>query len=264
MMKISKNKLGFITTIVPLVIAVVALIFFAGLLVYRSHHKTTTSSAPVANSAVTKSTPSSSAQAINPYDGWKTYTSSLEKLSFKYPSNWTVLSKEFGGIPNADSAQFISPTGSLMISWFSAITGLGGACDATIMPGTSVSANALDPCPYWYVLDSQKLTGADLYYVAGIETNDGITYAPWCALQPSNGIVKSEGNIGYQVFRGKNNDFRENGHDYGLQNAGLKCGKGFGDFGNQGFETGTKAQATALLSSSEFKQAKLILLSATY
>jgi hypothetical protein len=32
------------------------------------------------------------AKPANPYAGWKTYTATLQPVSFKYPANWTVAS----------------------------------------------------------------------------------------------------------------------------------------------------------------------------
>lgn len=262
-----RSQSGFSAIEALLIILVVAAMAVIGFVVYQHHRPNSAKNSAATNLTHTTSpTQSTVAQSAptDPYEGWKLYTSSEEKASFKYPSNWTTVDTSGKIGATGDSLQLKSPSGALTLSWFSAVSGLGGACDATIMPGTAVGTGALGPCPYWYVLDKQKLTGADLYYVAGIETNDDSTYAPWCALQSSNGILNNEGSIGYQLFQGKNNDFKENGHDLGLQQAGLKCGTSFGDFAHQGLPTGTKAQATALLSTSEYQQAKLILLSFSY
>ncbi len=257
----TRDQSGFGVFEVLLVILVIAVLAVTGYVAYQRHKN----SAATSQTQTTQSTHTATQPPqTNPYNGWKTYTSTEEKASFKYPGYWTAIdtSSKFG--VTGDSLQLKSPSGALTLSWFSAISGIGGACDATIMPGTAVGAGALSPCPYWYVLDKQKLESADLYYVAGVETYDGSTYAPWCALQSSGGILNNEGNIGYQLFQGRNNDYQANGHDYGLQRAGLKCGTTLGDFGRQGLPTGTKAQATALLSTPEYQQAKLILLSYTY
>jgi hypothetical protein len=206
--------------------------------------------------------------ASDPYSGWKTYTSSFEKLSFKYPATWKSVTPAVpSSDPNADSFELESPSGNLTVSWDSVVDGIGGACSNTIMPGTAVSADSLGPCPYWTVLDTQKLTGADLYFADGIVTDDGVNYRPWCALQSPDGIIKSESNIGYLLFMGKNNDVVENGHDLGTQQAGLMCGRPFGGQSLNGSTTVTKlskSEATAFLSTPEMQQAKLILLSAAY
>lgn len=258
------NNQGFGLVGILLIILMIGGVVGAGAYIYRHNYQTKTiiSSARTQSSSKRVSPPQ---PVASPYAGWKTYTSSFEKLSFKYPTNWAAVNTDNNfGIPNADSFQLTSPSGSLSVSWFSAVEGLGGACDATIMPGAAVSSGGPGPCSYWYVLDKQKLAGADLYYVAGVETNDGSTYSPWCGLQASNGIVENEGNIGYMLFMGKNNDFVQNGHDYGLQYAGLMCSKVPGNLGGTVSMTDTKAQATAFLATPEMHQAKLILLSATY
>lgn len=215
------------------------------------------------NPAATETT--SSVATTDPYAGWKTYTSSFEKLSFKYPASWTTkdISKHYS-MPGTDAFQLTSPSAKLSIYWFSAIDGIGGACDASAAPGTVVSPTQLGPCPYWYVLHKQRLKGADLFYVDGIETSDGKTYSPWCALQASDGLLESKGYIGYQLFKGKSNYYEASGHKLGRLLAGLKCGVSYGDFGSQGLIKGTKSEATAYLSTSEMKQAKLVLLSASY
>jgi photosystem II reaction center protein PsbP len=197
------------------------------------------------------------------YVDWKTYTSTSEKLSFRYPSDWQAAPFDSYG----DALTLKSPSGNTTLTWRSIVTGIGGACDTTIMPGTSIATDALGPCPYWYVLEEQKLTGADLYYVAGVETPDGATYLPWCALQSADGILESRSSIGYMLFNAKNNDFQANGHDYGRQPSAFQCNtslNGFGSLGIRDLPTITKAQATALLSTPEFQQAKMILLSASY
>ena len=78
--KLQKNKDGFTVVEVLLVLILVVLIGFAGWYVYHTDHKTT------ANTNTTSNTSTSS----NVYAGWKTDTTSISGLSFKYPSTWTV------------------------------------------------------------------------------------------------------------------------------------------------------------------------------
>ncbi len=74
--------------------------------------------------------------------------------------------------------------------WNAQISGLGVACDTSIMPGRAQAKyDQLGVCPYFVVLDKQQLTGADLYYVSGVMTHDGTHYAPWFALQDIKGIL---------------------------------------------------------------------------
>jgi hypothetical protein len=251
--------------LVGILIVIVLLIVVGGTGTYVWHrdHKAKPSTGSTTQSKSTTSSTKSAPPPTDPYAGWKTYTSTFEKLSFRYPSNWTATpSSGRFGVTGADSLQLEDPSGKVAVSWYSAVQGLGGACDSTIMPGTAVASGALSPCPYWYVLDKQKLSGADLYYVDGVTTSDGTTYSPWCALQAPDGVLSSKGSIGYMLFKGKNNDFVQNGHDFGLQEAGLLCSKS--SLGGAEAMTGTKAQATAYLSSPEMQQAKLMLLSASY
>lgn len=200
--------------------------------------------------------------ADDPYAGWNTYTSSQEKLSFKYPADWKLVKDDSG---RGDNAELTSQDGKFIVSWFSAIDGIGGACDGDIMPGSAPSESGLEPCPYWQVLDRQKLSGLDLYYVAGVVTGDGQLYYPWCALQSSDGILDSQSNIGYQLFKATQ-DYVWSGGNAGKLLVGLKCGKGYGDSGttSSGLSSGNKSEVTALLKSKDMEQAKLILLSASH
>jgi hypothetical protein len=255
------NNMGFSAVEALLILVVIGILGFTGWFVYHSQKLATkdySSQSSIQTSSTKKST-----EPSDPYAGWKTYTSSFEKLTFKYPADWRSVTPEVPSTdPSADSFELKSPSNALSISWDSEIDGIGGACDPDVMPGGAAPAGQPSPCPYWTVTDKQKLTGADLYYVAGIVTKDGSTYSPWCALQDAKGILESQSNIGYLLFAGKNNYVSDGAASKGtIQAAGLLCGR---PFGGQGLISGTKAQATAALSSAEYRQAKLVLLSATY
>jgi|GEM_PF-5167359 len=260
MNKIYKNENGFSVLEAILILVIIVAITGVGWFVWHSKQiadknlSSTNSSNPVfkrdtkAKTATTEQNPT---QPANPYAGWKKYTSSFEGLSFEYPPNWqSVTPKITSPDPSADSFEVQGPTGSVPVSWISSVSGIGGACNSQIAPGTKVSAGSTGPCPYWTVLHSQKLTNANLFYVDGVVTYDGTTYSPWCALQASSGIVNSESNIGYLLFNGQHSN-----------QAGLICGE---PFNSGGLLKGTKAQATTFLSTTEAQQAKLILLSASY
>ncbi len=85
----SKNESGFTAVEGLLIILVLAIIGFGGYYVWHTQHKakpgvavtTTKSTSPTSNKS-----PSSS-----PYAGWKTYTLTLEKLTFRYPSTWSLV-----------------------------------------------------------------------------------------------------------------------------------------------------------------------------
>lgn len=263
------NNKGFGLLGILIVIVVLAAVGGTGVYVYHKQHKTRTTAAVTSSKApsTTKSGGTSvppATPAQNPYAGWKTYTSSTEKLTFKYPTDWKATqSNNSTQVEGADSLNLKSPSGALSVQWYSSVEGIGGACSAHIMPGQTSTTDTLGPCPYFYVLDKQKLAGADLYYVDGVvEQSDGKAYSAWCGLQASDGIVQNESNIGYLLFKAKNTFVGTNdANRSGPYQAELACGSGFG--GTVG-PSGTKAQATAFLSSKEMQQAKLILLSASY
>lgn len=94
MRKASLNNKGFGLLAVLLVIVVLAGIGGAGAYVYHKNHKTKTTNNPTTTSTskgssnTQNNTPTPT--PVDPYAGWKTYTSSNEGLSFRYPASWTV------------------------------------------------------------------------------------------------------------------------------------------------------------------------------
>jgi hypothetical protein len=86
--KISKNEAGFSAVEAVMVLIVVALIGLVGWFVYKNHNKTNTPSSTTSASTTKQNT--SVTKVADPYAGWNTYTATLEHVSFKYPSNWTV------------------------------------------------------------------------------------------------------------------------------------------------------------------------------
>jgi hypothetical protein len=105
-----------------------------------------------------------------------------------------------------------------------------------------------------------------LYYVAGIETLDGTHYSPWMAIQDESGLLTSRGSAGYLSFPGKNNSYSDAYGHVLTAHAKMVAGRSdlppFGD-GN-GFGNLNEAEARRFFSTEEAKQAKLILMSATY
>jgi hypothetical protein len=92
MLKIYKNEKGFSAVEIVLVLVIVVLLGAVGWLVYKDHHKSKTV-ASVTTVSTTKPAASTSTKTTttpSPYAGWKAYTLPVEKLSFKYPSDWTV------------------------------------------------------------------------------------------------------------------------------------------------------------------------------
>jgi len=93
-----KNQNGFSAVEALLVLIIVILIGIVGYMVYRNHHKASTSSA-------------TSTQSTNPYAGWKTFNSSSEGFSIKYPANWTT---DPSTEPSDDSTDFDAPDGLIV------------------------------------------------------------------------------------------------------------------------------------------------------
>lgn len=87
MSKIRKNTSGFSAVEALIIVLVLVVLGGVGYLVYKNHHKTTKTTANNANT--TTPTKKTTPQA-DPYEGWKTFTSSKEGLSFRYPANWTI------------------------------------------------------------------------------------------------------------------------------------------------------------------------------
>jgi Tfp pilus assembly protein PilV len=92
MNKINNNQKGFTIVEALLIILILAVIGFGGYYVYHTNNKTKSASASTtaAKTSTANSTKSTVATAANPYSGWKTYTTKYEKITFQYPSNWTL------------------------------------------------------------------------------------------------------------------------------------------------------------------------------
>jgi hypothetical protein len=86
-MKKTLNNNGFGLIGVLAIILVLVVAGGAGAYVYHRDHKAKGSTTSSTGSTGTTTKPPTPA---DPYAGWKTYTLPVEKLSFKYPSDWTV------------------------------------------------------------------------------------------------------------------------------------------------------------------------------
>lgn len=192
-----------------------------------------------------------------------TYNSPLEKLSFKYPSNWkasnTNLPAPIGSL-QSDILIITSPNGKIKISWVGAISGLGGGCDfnTKIEPGNQ-------GCGLLELVEKDKLPNADLYFVEWIYTKDAINYTPHFALQSPTGYLSTtRTSLNVFTFQGKNNYLKFND---GSKNGPFDCvftgGSVFQDK-NTDFKSSTKEEALKFFLDPEMIQAKQILLSASY
>ncbi|MEI8143747.1 MAG: hypothetical protein WCG48_04005 [Candidatus Berkelbacteria bacterium] len=110
------------------------------------------------NTANTSSSPTSSLASsvsfVDPTAGWKTYTNTTYRLSFKYPSDWTLASGE--GLPDAQSDQITINSSTGFGMRLGSVEGLGGTCGP-------------DGCPNREILKSERFdvasSGAPLYIV---------------------------------------------------------------------------------------------------
>jgi Tfp pilus assembly protein PilE len=88
-----KIQAGFTVVEILIIILILAVIGFGGYYVWHTQHSKKNPVATISTSSkTTLSTKAATTNptAPNPYAGWKTYTLPVEKLSFMYPSNWTL------------------------------------------------------------------------------------------------------------------------------------------------------------------------------
>jgi uncharacterized protein (UPF0333 family) len=121
MNKISKNQKGFTVLEGLLIVLILVVIGAVGYMVYHNDHKTkavsvSTTAAKTPTTKNTSSTKPTTTASANPYDGWKTYTLKNEKLSFEYPSSWTLSANDNNidgaGYQQAVDGVFISAPGT--------------------------------------------------------------------------------------------------------------------------------------------------------
>lgn len=196
----------------------------------------------------------------------KTYYSTTEKLSFKYPSNWKTVTSQFslpGESLKADSFTLTSPSRKITISWTGAISGLGGGCSSDVPIGPNNNG-----CGLLEVVEKDKLPNANLYFVEWIYTTDGINFTPRFALQDNNGYIKSTRTYLYTnvfTFEGKNNYLNlDNGEKTGPFEAVMSGGGIFQRQEDAYFPTTSKENALKFFTDPEMLVAKQILLSASY
>lgn len=185
---------------------------------------------------------------------WKTYSSSTEKATFKYPSNWKIVKPALeSNIPGADTIGLQSPSGEIKVSWISAADGFGGGCNTNSPLGSS------DGCDLFTLIEKMPIKDASgLYVISGTITKDGKIYKPFLAIQDDNGLVKTTRTMGYDMFTGKNNG---NLKELNGQNVNVFFTTG-NTYGN-GPEL-SKSDADAWFNKPEAIQAKQILSSLSY
>jgi Tfp pilus assembly protein PilE len=124
MSKINNQK-GFAVVEVVLSVLLLAAIGFAGYFAYKDHQNKSTKTASITTvaSKPTTTTPAS------PTAGWKTYTSSYEQASFKYPASWSLSSQpdQLADQTGVNDVTLTSPNG-LTLNYSDSVSGLGGGC----------------------------------------------------------------------------------------------------------------------------------------
>lgn len=154
MMKFYKDADGFSVIEALLIVVVVCILGFTGWYVWHARS--------VGNSLYTPNTTGSSASSgTNTYAGWKTYTSSADHFSLKYPSRWILdtnnaPSREVG----YDSATLTSPS-KTVLNLYADSGGKGGMCTPAPQDVPFKKGNSCTTLEY---LTSEKLSVGNLYY----------------------------------------------------------------------------------------------------
>lgn len=168
-----KSLRGFSTVEIIVIVVVVAILGGGGYLFLAEKWGGQFSNQPQSSQSATQQstpTPTASPSATltpNPTANWLTYTSAQEKLSFKYPPDWT-LTHVTSMDPNGDAVQLLSPSKNVQLAYDSLATGLGGACGG-------------DPCPQVNIYDKLLLANSgskyNLYVVDySYPTQTGVAY----------------------------------------------------------------------------------------
>ncbi len=244
-----KEQYGMIDVVLILVVSV-AVAALGGYVYYQQRQAQNGYDKAGTGVTVSKHTKAKKA-AADPYAGWKTYNSTAEKASFKYPSSWKATKAFDLNVPGADSFAITSPKGQITIGWLSAISGIGGGCD---------DALAVDKggCPEITVVSKQTIRGAaGLDVVSVVVTSDGQNYQPWIGVMADT--IKSSRELTYSTFMGRNNKSLPNS---GGENLLVSFGTANGIY-MVGPKL-SKASANTWFAGPEQQQAKLIFGSLTY
>lgn len=90
MKRLSLKSDGFTVVEFALVIVTLAIIGVAGYFVAKHVDKNKPIAATTTASTTKAKSTTATTKTANPYAGWKSYTTAYEKISFNYPSNWTL------------------------------------------------------------------------------------------------------------------------------------------------------------------------------
>lgn len=93
MKKIKNNQLGFGAVESILIFIIIALVAGTGWYVWKQNKSSNNSGESASSTPATTEPTTTTSEKADPYEGWKTSTLKYEKISFKYPSNWTLADK---------------------------------------------------------------------------------------------------------------------------------------------------------------------------
>ena len=177
-----RDQPGFSIIEVLLVILVVAALAVTGLIVYQRHKPNSTKHS-VTTSAVTSQTQTTTqpqntvAQSppANPYDGWKTFASSADHFSLKYPPTWilNMTNAPFQEV-GYDSGTLTSPS-KTVLNVYANTGGRGGDCQPRL---SDVPFQKGDACPTLEYLSSEKLPISNVYYMAEVPNSRPSRFVP--------------------------------------------------------------------------------------
>jgi len=198
-----RNEKGFTPFDIVLTVLLVIAVGVASYFAYKNHQDQQQSSASVAVTSPQSTTTQNTTQPVNPYTGWKTYTSSYQNVSFQYPTNWSLSTQPDSNAPgsSAEDAIITSPSG-LTLTYHDAVGGLGGGCppgspDVTLTAVQQLaSANSSQSL---YMIQSGSAIGLDMKNPAPVVGDVG-----YCLLYP---LIMSKAHAGDQFSFATNVQF---------------------------------------------------------
>lgn len=142
-MRSFKNQRGVAVIEIILILLVLGVLAFVGWNYYQAKYKATP------NKQSKQSNQNGSKKTVSEYEGWKTYTSVDEGLSFKYPSDWSL--KKDPKIVDEDGKKYekVTLTGpnNFQVKYvLQNLDGIGGAC-----PECGIFETAELAIPNYYV-----------------------------------------------------------------------------------------------------------------
>jgi hypothetical protein len=243
-MTVKKSELGIGLPIVILIVVAIVAIAGAGVVVYKKQ-----SDKPNSNAVAASTASSLAAKPLAQGDTTKTYTSTEEQVTFRYPTSWTesIPKSNSGSVTpgSTDGVTLKSPSGAITITWNPALAGYSNGYN--------------DQYPLNTVVGKAPIPEAgNLFVVSGVTTLDSKTYYPWVAVQDGDGVLKNGVQGDVLAFRSKHAVNKSTGNLASslFSTSGLRA-----NIGSPGL---SQADAIAWFSGAEVQEAKKILLSLTY